>query len=350
LELASLYVDQRPSSDTSRALAASHGFRLSDTVADALTLGTDKLAVDGVLLIAEHGDYPRSATTNIQYPKRRFWDDIVSVFRKSHRIAPVFIDKHLADNWEDVKHIYDDAQSLQIPLLAGSSVPLTWRRPATDLRAGASLKEIVTLTYHTTDAYGFHALELSQALAEQRAGGEQGIRQVQTVTGEQVWQVLASGEVDRELLKQAWERLAQPGCRVDEIEQRVAQPKLLKVHYVDGLRLHLLELNGAVNEWASAWRYADGSSDSTLAWTQEGRPGMHFSYLLRGIEQLMLTKRPPWNAERTLLTSGTLDALLISQTEQNRPVTTDHLQFRYRPAWRWQEPPYPPPMRPWSEQ
>ena len=74
LELVSLYVDQRPDSDLSRQLAASHGFRLSDSIADALTLGTEALAVDGVLLIAEHGNYPRSATTNTQYPKRRFWN------------------------------------------------------------------------------------------------------------------------------------------------------------------------------------------------------------------------------------------------------------------------------------
>ena len=63
-----------PETDTSRALVKKHGFRLSPSIEDALTLGTGKLAVDGVLLIAEHGRYPRSATGNVQYPKRRFWD------------------------------------------------------------------------------------------------------------------------------------------------------------------------------------------------------------------------------------------------------------------------------------
>ncbi|HLU46799.1 MAG TPA: hypothetical protein VK116_01905, partial [Planctomycetota bacterium] len=60
LELVSLYTDQVPENDTSRLLAASHRFRLSPTIEDALTLGTGKLAVDGVLLIAEHGKYPKS--------------------------------------------------------------------------------------------------------------------------------------------------------------------------------------------------------------------------------------------------------------------------------------------------
>src|SRR5437867_3695855 len=80
LKLASLYTDQRPADDMSRPLAASHGFRISQTIEDALTLGTGRLAVDGVLLIAEHGDYLKSATGNVQYPKRRFWEETLKVF------------------------------------------------------------------------------------------------------------------------------------------------------------------------------------------------------------------------------------------------------------------------------
>src|SRR5207253_2843018 len=123
LKLVSLYTDQRPENDISRLLAASHRFRLSPTIEDALTLGTGRLAVDGVLLIAEHGDYPKSPTGNIQYPKSRFWKDTLKVFRASGRVVPVFIDKHLADNWTDAKYIYDTARELNVPLMAGSSLP-----------------------------------------------------------------------------------------------------------------------------------------------------------------------------------------------------------------------------------
>src|SRR5262245_17218756 len=122
LKLASLYTDQKPEKDISRLLAASHRFRVSETVEDALTLGTGRLAVDGVLLIAEHGEYPKSAVGNTQYPKRRFWEETLKVFRASGRVVPVFIDKHLADNWQDAKFIYDSAQEMKIPLMAGSSI------------------------------------------------------------------------------------------------------------------------------------------------------------------------------------------------------------------------------------
>src|SRR5437867_8289128 len=115
LKLVSLYTDQKPEKDISRLLAASHRFRLSETIEDALTLGTGRLAVDGVLLIAEHGEYPKSSIGNTQYPKRRFWDETIKVFKASDRVVPVFIDKHLADNWADAKFIYDTARELKVP-------------------------------------------------------------------------------------------------------------------------------------------------------------------------------------------------------------------------------------------
>ena len=130
LKLASLYTDQRPPNDISRLLAASHRFPIKPSIAEALTLGTGKLAVDGVLLVAEHGKYPFSATGNHQYPKRRFWDETVEVFRESGRVVPVFIDKHLSDNWEDARHIYDTARELKIPLHGGLVGPGDLAPPA----------------------------------------------------------------------------------------------------------------------------------------------------------------------------------------------------------------------------
>ena len=350
LELVSLYTDQVPETDTSRSLVKKHGFRLSPTIEDALTLGTGKLAVDGVLLIAEHGKYPRSATGNVQYPKRRFWDETIKVFSESQRVVPVFVDKHLADNWKDASHIYDSAVKMKIPIMAGSSLPTTWRRPAADVQRGAKLKEIVAITYGSTDAYGFHALEYCQALAEQRGGGETGIRAVRMLTGKAVWDAFEKKLFDVELFNQAWDRLTWRQAPRDKLAERVPSPLLFQLEYVDGLRVNLLELNGAAAEWSGAWRYADGSAQSSLFWTQEGRPGMHFTWLLNGIEKMILTGKPAWNPERTLLTSGALDALLISRKENQRRVRTPYLELKYQPSWSWKEPPFPPPMRPWSEQ
>lgn len=351
LKLVSLYTDQRPAGDLSRLLAASHRFRVSSSIEDALTLGTGRLAVDGVLLIAEHGDYPRSPTGNIQYPKRRFWDEIIKVFQASQRVVPVFVDKHLADNWTDAKFIYDTAQAMKIPLMAGSSLPTSWRKPPADVARGERLSEVVTITYHTTDAYGFHALEFTQALAEQRHGGETGIKAVRALAGDAVWKAADEKVFDPELFDAAWKRLPNPQNRGRPLREVVPKPRLLTLEYADGLRAHLLELNGAAGEWSAAWRYEkDRRIESAQFWTQEGRPGMHFTLLLHGIEQLILTGQPPRNVERTLLTSGALDALLMSLQEGGRRIETPYLMIPYQPIWRWREPPSPPPTRPWSEQ
>ncbi|HEX8202412.1 MAG TPA: hypothetical protein VF590_18185 [Isosphaeraceae bacterium] len=351
LKLAALYTDQRPANDISRLLAASHRFPIKPSIEETLTLGTGRLAVDGVLLIAEHGKYPYSATGNHQYPKRRFWDETIGVFRASGRVVPVFIDKHLSDNWDDARHIYDTARELKIPLMAGSSVPGTWRHPPADVARGARLAQIVALTYGTTDAYGFHALEAAQALAEQRRGGETGVRSVQCLAGAAVWAALDRPLCDPELFEAALRRA--PAFATGQALNRAAvpDPKLLIVEHEDGLRVFLFEFNGAVADWTAAWRYEeDPKVESTHFWTQEARPAAHFTLLLRGIESMMLTGQPAWPVERTLLTSGTLDALLQSHTRGGAAIATPHLRVRYQPTWRWQEPPPPPPGRPWAEQ
>jgi hypothetical protein len=355
MSLASLVTDQVPQSDTSRELSKQHGFPILDAIGPALTLEKlekKTLAVDGVMLVAEHGKYPVSDTGQVVYPKRRMFEQIAATFRATGQSVPVFIDKHLADNWTDAKWIYDTAKELNAPLMAGSSLPVLWRYPPDDVRRGAKLEEIVAVSYHTLDAYGFHALEIVQALAERRAGGETGVASVQCLTGKAVWEAEKSGVYDRRLLDLALSRLKErplpPGKRIEEL---VSEPVLLVIHYRDGLRASVFTLNPAVGEWAAAWRYAseenkDGESASALFWTQEARPFMHFAHQLIGVEKMMQTLKPTWPAERTLLTSGVLDALLISKRDGGKLLATPWLDVQYESNWDWRQPPPPPPGRP----
>lgn len=344
LELVSIYIDQFPENDIGRKLMAEHGVPIYPTVAEALELGTGALAVDGVLLVAEHGAYPASDTGQTVYPKRRLFEQVAAVVERSGRAVPVFCDKHLADNWTDAKWFYDTAGRLEIPLMAGSSLPLTYRRPSTDVARGAKLKEIVAVSYHTLDAYGFHAVEAVQSLAERRAGGETGVAAVQCITGEAVWQAGEQGVYDRELLAAAIARLSIPPR--GELKEIVPEPSLMVIDYTDGLRANILTLNGGVQEWSAGWRYADGRTDSTLFYVQEARPFTHFSLLLTGIEQMMLSGQPTWPAERTLLSSGMLDALHISRRDGGVRLETPYLNVQYQSEWDWTEPPPAPPDRP----
>jgi hypothetical protein len=342
MQLVSLYTDQVPANDWSRRLSAQYGIPIFESPRQALTLGGDRLAVDGVLLVAEHGNYPESATGQIQYPKRRLFKEILDEFDRSGRVVPVFIDKHLADNWQDIQWIYEQARQRGVPLMAGSSLPGLWRYPPIDVPRGAHLKQIVAVSYHRLDTYGFHALEMVQCLAERRHGGETGVRAVQCLTGPDVWRALETGVCDPELLQAALRRLKRPLPEGKRLQELVPEPVLFVVDYKDGLRANIFTLNPAVVEWAVAWRYADsGQIDSTLFYTQEKRPFTHFTYLVRGIEKMMQTGRPAWPVERTLLTSGVLDALLQSKLQGGKVLETPYLDIHYQYDGNWQQPPEP---------
>ncbi len=349
IQLTSLFTDQVPKNDTSRALAAKHGVPIRGKISQTMTTSSGK-PVDGVLLIAEHGKYPESDTGQFVYPKRRMFGEIATEMERTGRIAPVFCDKHLGDNWADAKWLYDEAKRLKIPLMAGSSLPVLWRHPAVDVERGAKLKQIVGVSYHRLDTYGFHALEAVQALAERREGGETGIAQVRCLNGDAVWRAEKEGVYDRRLLDAALSRLKErPLPAGKRIEDLVKNPNLMIIDYRDGLRVCIFTLNYVVVEWAAAWRADDGDVRSTVFWTQELRPFQHFTHLLMGVEWMMHTGRPTWPAERTLLTSGALDALLISNRDGGRTVKTPWLNIQYQTDWNWRQPPPPPPGRPITE-
>jgi len=339
LKLVSLYTDQVPANDTSRALMKKHGIPIYKTIAETLTLGGKELAVDGVLLVAEHGKYPRNSTGNVIWPKRRMFEAVAEVFRKSGRAVPVFCDKHLADNWKDAKWLLDTARQLKTPLMAGSSLPVLWRYPPVDVARGAKLKEMVAVSYHTLDAYGFHALEMVQCLAERRAGGETGVKQVRLISGDAVWQA----NFDRALLKAALLRLKRSAYKPGmDLKKMVKNPTLIVIDYRDGFRANVFTLNGAVVEWAVAWREG-GQEKSTTFWTQEARPYMHFTYQVKGLEEMFHTGQATWPAERTLVTSAVLDAALISKSRKGAVVPTPYLNLSYQNDWNWKQPPPPPP-------
>src|SRR5262249_31063895 len=150
-----------------------------DTIEGAVTLGGKTVAVDGVLSIGEHGRYPFNDKGQHLYPRRRFFEEITNAFAKYKKSVPVFNDKHLAATWTDAKWMYDRSRELFVPFLAGSSLPVTWRRPPLQLPGNCDLVEAVQIGYSSLEAYGFHALESLQCMVERRKGGETGVRAVQ---------------------------------------------------------------------------------------------------------------------------------------------------------------------------
>ena len=151
-EVVSAYVDQTPKNDLSRQRAQEFGFRVYPTIAEALRTGGDRLAVDAVLVIGEHGNYPLNKYGQKQYPRYEFFRQVVEVFRKDGRTTPVFNDKHLSWNWDWAKEMVDTARKMDFALMAGSSLPVTWRMPAHDLSYGAEVEEVLCVAMGGVDS------------------------------------------------------------------------------------------------------------------------------------------------------------------------------------------------------
>jgi hypothetical protein len=349
LQLVSMYVDQFPEKDMSRDLAPKYGFRIIASIEEALTLGGDRLAVDGVLSIGEHGKYPTNEKGQILYPRRRFFEGIVAAFERCRQVVPVFNDKHLAAVWSDAKWMYDKARELFIPFMAGSSLPVTWRVPPLTLPRGCRLREAVALGYGPTEGYGFHTLEVLQCMVERRQGGETGVSQVQYLSNETMWQVFEDGRVSQETFEAGLATI--PGRIPGDYRAMCSRDKsagVFLVDYRDGLRAAAFLLNGCVVEgksaaFAFAGRLADQDKPAATHFHLQSEPPFgHFGYLLKAIEHMIQTNHPAYPVERTLLTTGILDAGMTSRHLGGQPVPTPHLDIRYEGS-DWPHAPGPPP-------
>jgi hypothetical protein len=349
LELVAMYVDQFPENDRSRGLAAKYGFKIYDNIPAALTLGRKTLAVDGVLCIGEHGKYPSNARGQILYPRRRFFTEVAKTFERCKQSVPVFNDKHLAANWDDARWMYDKARELFMPFMAGSSVPLAWRRPPLQVPRDCELTGAVQTGYGHFEAYGFHALEALQCMVERRKGAETGVRAVRCVQGDAMWRALDEGRWSRPLLEAALARIpAHAAGDYRALTAKASDAGVALIEYRDGFRAALAMMNGWVYEGdGGAFCFAGqikGQSTpvATHFYLQQPDPFGHFAYLVKAIDSMIHTGHAPYPVERTLLTTGVLDAMMISRAEGHKRIETPHLEIRYRAAdWPYATDPVP---------
>jgi hypothetical protein len=337
MDVVGLYVDQFPKTDMASAVAKKYRIAIYPTIGDALRCGGRDLAVDGVLSIGEHGKYPLSDRGAMMYPRKRFFDEIVSVFRQSGRVVPVFNDKHLSYRWDWADEMVHVARELRIPFMAGSSVPLAERRPSLELPDGAAIEEAVSVHSGPLEAYDFHGLEVLQSMVESRRGGETGVREIQLLEGDAVWRAAAEGRWSYALGAAAMR--AQTGRDVGRLQDFVepSDGKRHPVHailmtYRDGLRGTVLRIGNSATRWCFACRLA--GKPEPLATSFYVGPWQNrnlFKALSHTIQMHIREKRAPYPVERTLLTTGILASAMDSRFERHRPMPTSHLDVAYIP-------------------
>jgi hypothetical protein len=329
-KIVSMYTAQVHEKDLSREMSRKHGVPIYRTIYEALTMGTGDLAVDGVLIIGEHGDYPLNDKGQKLYPRFELFLEVTDVFRQTGKAVPVYNDKHLSYSWIKAKRMVEISREMGFPILAGSSVPVAFRDPQVDAPWGAKIPHVAAIAFAGLESYGFHMLESMQAMIERRQGGEVGVSSVQCLQGTAVWEYLDTTPWVRPLFDAALSRCKtrQPG----ELREIVKNPAVFLVNYRDGAQGAGFMLTGAVKDDFAVAVEVEGQPEpvSTLCWLMRRPYHHHFGCLIKNIEKMFETGKSPYPVERTLLTSGVLDFLLDSVKEGNRVVETPELGVAYR--------------------
>lgn len=324
LEVASLYVDQFPFNDMAREQAEDRGIKIYPTVAEALRLGGAKLAVDGIAVIGEHGEYPRTPLGNFQYPRKRYFDEVSRVMQQDGRIVPLHSDKYLAYDWRDAKAMYDRIRATKIPFMCGSTLPLTWRRPPLDFDRATRFRELMAVSFGDLEEHCYHAIELLQAMAERRAGGETGVARVRYLSSEDLAESGIKGEWSRDLLHAALSRRVNPPP-----EKNQEKPEGFLIQHRDGTRASVLSLNALTRDYLFAAQVDGQPKPQSSCFYIQLYLHNHWSFMVRNFEDFVLTRREPNPIERTLLANGIMLAGLDSRRKGGQWVDTPELDIRY---------------------
>ncbi|MGO9895024.1 MAG: hypothetical protein ACLPX8_12520 [Bryobacteraceae bacterium] len=342
-QVVSMYVDQKPANDLSGDRARDFGFEVYPTIAGAMCCGGSRLAVDAVLIIGEHGEYPRNEKGQVLYPRYEFFDQVAKVFEAGGRAVPVYNDKALSYSFEKARTMRDTARRLKFPMLAGSSLPVTWRLPELELPLGCEIDDALMVGTGGSDAMDFHALEAMQCMLERRKGGERGVKSVQLIEGDAVWQAGEQGRWSKDLLRSALSRsdnlkgLTETDGRTQDMVGTGVLPTLVKdpwayfIEYRDGLKATLLMLTDAVGDFNFAVKLKGQAEIQATQFFLSPDPNVTYSACLASkIERMIETGVAPYAVERTLLVSGILESCLDSRVKGHALVETPHLAVAYQ--------------------
>ena len=350
VDVVSFYADQLPHDDMAKKVTRRFGIPLCKSIEEAMCVGGQKLAVDAVLSIGEHGSYPYNERGQHLYPRKRFFDEAFAVMKRAGHFVPFFNDKHLSYDWSEAKEMYDTCRQHEMPLIAGSSVPLAQRRPMLNLKPGTEIEEAVSIHGGGLESYDFHGLEVLQSIVESRTEGETGIKSIELVYGDAFEEARKSGRWSTDLVEAAMKAESDMNAvRQDRPTQGVfsksksklpvyerppgpSGPYAICLEYRDGLKATVLKIGGSGDRWNFACRVKGSSTPQATAFFNSpwGNRGL-FKALSHAIQHTFTTREEPYPAERTLLTTGAVEAVMHSWENKGQRIETPHLAIKYQP-------------------
>lgn len=333
VDVVSVYIHQYDTSLLGQKVCRSKNIPIFGTVGQAVTLGGKELAVDGVVIVAEHGNYPTNLKGQWLLPRWWMYRRVVQVFEQSRRSVPVFNDKHLSYSWDEAKWMYDKSRELGFPLTGGSSIPAYFRKPEIELAPGSPIKSSIVVGGTGDEGALFHCVDVLQAFVDRRKGGETGVKSVQCIRGRETWRWVERNSWANNLLESVRKNFDLQPTHF----QQGRNPNVCIVQYNDETQAAVISGEGV------GWTYAGdiaGQKEPTIV-SMLGWPGPYSQYHASNAHshwliEMMITKREPFNAERLLLSTGIVSYNMDScwengrYSEVGRCIETHFLNMRYR--------------------
>lgn len=333
VEVVSVYLHQFQESILGQKICQSKNIPIFKTVGEAVSLGGKELAVDGVVIVGEHGEYATDLKGHWLLPRWWIYQQVIKVFEQSNRSVPIFNDKHLSYNWDDARWMFDKSRELNFPLSGGSSIPTYFRKPEIELDIDTPIKNSIVLGGTGDEGAIFHAIDVLQAFVERRKGSETGVRSVQSIRGPETWKWVEQNPWAARLIESVAKNFELKAGHFQEN----ARANMCIIEYNDGTKAAVLSGNGV------GWTYAgeiEGKQEPTII-SMLGWPGPFDQYHASNsqphwITEMMVTKKEPFNAERLLLSTGITNHYMESNWENGkytpvgRRIETPSMNISYR--------------------
>ena len=331
--LTTIYAAQRhPQRDLIPAMQARFGIVSYDSIEGALMQGGTDLAVDAVLLIAEHGDYPENEFGQKLYPRKEFFDEMMRVFERAGRSVPVFFDKHLSWNPDWIGEMHDRIKRDAVPFFGGSSLPFSMEGDLAQVAEGTRFEEVVAVYYGGVESYLFHSAEMVESVIERGSRQSGGIDEIMAWKGERVWEAVENGDFSWELVEQACS-----ACSDEALEairglrdRRDPSVNAFRLHYENGLIVTHFHQVESVRRWCLAGRVSDTGEMVAGAGNAGGAVHYfpHFARLCRKIDDFFVTGQSPVPLERIYTTSMVTALCLRALASTDGCLSTPELQGR----------------------
>jgi hypothetical protein len=197
------------------------------------------------------------------------------------------------------------------------------------LPANAAIEEAVSIHGGPFESYDFHGLEVLQAFLEARRGGETGVTNVEFLRGDALFQAARQGRWSIDLARIAMK--AEFGDNVPDITRPIknTEPHGILMTRQDGTKATMLKLGASGTRWNFACKLSgEHEPKFTRHYVGPWQNRCLFMALAHAIQHFFVTGVAPYPVERTLLTTGILEAAVRSRAA-SQSIATPHLDVRY---------------------